>query len=102
MVAPSTIQASGGQITIGEALETTALTAGQKPVERSDAAAIQAAEIRATGRSNIEHGGVAAEAQSAAKLNARTMPNRDKTKLADIVAVRKLISTEASIHVHDI
>ncbi|KAK9919624.1 hypothetical protein M0R45_028210 [Rubus argutus] len=30
--------------------------------------------------------GVAAEAQSAATLNARTMCNRDKTKLADIVA----------------
>lgn len=71
-------------------LEATALTTGQKPVKRSDAAAIQAAEIRATGRPNIVPGGVAAEAQSAATLNARTMCNRDKTKLADIVAEQKI------------
>merc|ERR1712071_569117 len=35
-------------ITIGEALEVTAVTAGQKPVEWSDAAAIHSAEVRAT------------------------------------------------------
>ncbi|CAN4092946.1 unnamed protein product [Withania somnifera] len=38
-------------ITIGEALAATALVAGEKPVEQSDAAAIQAAEARATGSS---------------------------------------------------
>ncbi|XP_050223251.1 late embryogenesis abundant protein 47-like isoform X1 [Mercurialis annua] len=77
--------ASGG-ITIGEALEATALTAGQKPVEWSDAAAIQAAEVRATGRTTISPGGVAAAAQSAATLNARTARDEDKTKLADILS----------------
>lgn len=51
-------------ITIGEALEATALSAGNKPVNQSDAAAIQAAEIRASG--SIHPGGVAATAQSAA------------------------------------
>lgn len=76
-----------GGITIGEALEATALTAGQKPVEWSDAAAIQAAEVRATGRTTISPGGVAAAAQSAATLNARTARDEDKTKLADILAV---------------
>lgn len=76
-------------ITIGEALEATALTAGKKPVEWSDAAAIQAAEVRATGRTNIVPGGVAAAAQSAATLNARATKDEDKTKLADILAVRK-------------
>ncbi|OAY44155.1 late embryogenesis abundant protein 47 [Manihot esculenta] len=75
-----------GGITIGEALEATALTAGQKPVEWSDAAAIQAAEVRATGRTTISPGGVAAAAQSAATLNARTARDEDKTKLADILA----------------
>jgi hypothetical protein len=35
------------KVTIGEALEATALAAGDAPVERSDAAAIQAAEARA-------------------------------------------------------
>ncbi|KAM5561482.1 late embryogenesis abundant protein D-34-like [Rosa sericea] len=86
LAAPSTVQVSGGQITVGEALEATAMTAGKKPVEWSDAAAIQAAEIRATGRPSIVPGGVAAEAQSAATLNARTMRNEDKTKLGDILA----------------
>lgn len=89
LAAPNTIQAggAGGQITIGEALEATAMTAGQKPVEWSDAAAIQAAEVRATGRTNIVPGGVAAAAQSAATLNARATKDEEKTKLADILAV---------------
>ncbi|XP_022747026.1 late embryogenesis abundant protein D-34-like [Durio zibethinus] len=77
---------SGGGITIGEALEATALTAGKKPVEWSDAAAIQAAEVRATGRTSIMPGGVAAAAQSAATLNARATREEDKTKLGDILA----------------
>ncbi|TKY52158.1 Late embryogenesis abundant protein D-34 [Spatholobus suberectus] len=76
----------GAEITIGEALEATALTAGEKAVEWSDAAAIQAAEVRATGRTNIVPGGVAAAAQSAATLNARVTKDEDKTKLADILA----------------
>ncbi|KAL5068660.1 hypothetical protein RYX36_019547 [Vicia faba] len=75
-----------GGITIGEALEATVLTAGKKPVEWSDAAAIQAAEVRATGRTNIVPGGVAAAAQSAATLNARTTKDENKTKLADVLA----------------
>ncbi|KAJ9180152.1 hypothetical protein P3X46_008431 [Hevea brasiliensis] len=90
MTPPATFQQSdnisGGGITIGEALEATALTAGEKPVEWSDAAAIQAAEVRATGRNSITPGGVAAAAQSAATLNARTPRDEDKTKLADILA----------------
>ncbi|KAL3728153.1 hypothetical protein ACJRO7_032844 [Eucalyptus globulus] len=75
----------GGPITIGEALEATALTIGDKPVERSDAAAIQAAEVRATGRTTIAPGGVAAAAQSAATLNARTTRPEEKTKMADVL-----------------
>ncbi|KAK8994334.1 hypothetical protein V6N11_045427 [Hibiscus sabdariffa] len=48
-------QSSGlrSPITIGEALEATALTAGKKPVDWCDAAAIEAAEVIAIGRSNI-------------------------------------------------
>lgn len=86
---PSFIQQGDGSggITIGEALEATAMTAGQKPVEWSDAAAIQAAEVRATGRTNIVPGGVAAAAQSAATLNARATRDEDKTKLAEVLAV---------------
>ncbi|KAF8105524.1 hypothetical protein N665_0157s0100 [Sinapis alba] len=77
--------ASEGTITIGEALEAAVLTAGNKPVEWSDAAAIQAAEVRATGRTNIMPGGVAASAQSAATLNARANSDEDKTTLADVL-----------------
>ncbi|KAF8018001.1 hypothetical protein BT93_H3027 [Corymbia citriodora subsp. variegata] len=78
--------AGSGPITIGEALEATALTVGDKPVERSDAAAIQAAEVRATGRTTTTPGGVAAAAQSAATLNARTTRAEEKMKLADVVS----------------
>ncbi|XVE89825.1 hypothetical protein DITRI_Ditri20bG0025500 [Diplodiscus trichospermus] len=77
---------STGAITIGEALEAAVLTAGKKPVEWSDAAAIQAAEVRATGRTSIMPGGVAAAAQSAATHNARATREEDKTKLGDILS----------------
>lgn len=92
---------AGGGITIGEALEATVLTAGKKPVEWSDAAAIQAAEVRATGRTNIIPGGVAAAAQSAATLNARATKDEEKTKLADILAVLQInpISTISFHHI---
>ena len=56
-------------------------------MDRSDAAAIQAAKVRATRRINIVPGGVAATAQSAASLNARATSMDEKTKLADILAV---------------
>ncbi|XP_047314078.1 late embryogenesis abundant protein 47-like [Impatiens glandulifera] len=72
-------------ITIGEALEATALTSGQRPVDYSDAAAIQAAEVRATGRTNIAPGGIAAAAQSAATRNARVTTEEEKTKLSEIL-----------------
>ncbi|KAL7226612.1 hypothetical protein ACSBR1_021667 [Camellia fascicularis] len=72
-------------ITIGEALEASALSAGNKPVDQSDAAAIQAAEMKATGSNEIASGGIAATAQSAATRNVRTMLDEDKTKLADVL-----------------
>ncbi|KAF5189366.1 Late embryogenesis abundant protein [Thalictrum thalictroides] len=72
-------------ITIGEALEATAIAASNKPVDESDAAAIQAAEMRATGSSNIAVGGVAAAAQSAASMNARLTKDEVKTKLGELL-----------------
>lgn len=97
-LAPPTLFEDGGRdggqgdaITIGEALEATVMTAGSKPVEQSDAASIQAAEVRATGRTNVVPRGVAAAAQSAATLNARTTREEDKTKLADVLAVIDII-----------
>lgn len=82
-----------GAITIGEALEATARTAGNKTVEQSDAAAIQAAEVRATG-SNVQiPGGLAAQAQSAATLNASTC-EEDKVKLSEILTVSSICFLE--------
>ncbi|KAK6937551.1 Late embryogenesis abundant protein, SMP subgroup domain, partial [Dillenia turbinata] len=79
---PITSHEPGG-ITNGEALEATALSAGDKPVDQNDADAIQAAEVRATGTNVITPGGVAAQAQSAAVANARTMRDEDKATLSD-------------------
>ncbi|KAG2554621.1 late embryogenesis abundant protein D-34-like [Panicum virgatum] len=74
------------KVTIGEALEATALAAGDEPVERSDAAAIQAAEARATGLDANVPGGLAAQAQSAAAANAWAARDVDKTTLGDVLA----------------
>lgn len=93
-MAPPSSTFQGDKITIGEALEATAMTAGQKPVEWSDAAAIQAAEVRATGCINTVAGGVAAVAQSAATHNARTTREEDKTKLRDVLSVGSSSTTD--------
>ncbi|KAI3674859.1 hypothetical protein L2E82_51861 [Cichorium intybus] len=61
-------------------------SAGGKPVDEGDAAAIQAAEVRATGRKQAVPGGVAAKAQAAAAHNIRAIREEDKTKLGDISA----------------
>ncbi|KAJ1298705.1 hypothetical protein BS78_01G474400 [Paspalum vaginatum] len=74
------------KVTIGEALEATALAAGDMPVERSDAAAIQAAEARATGLDANVPGGLAAKAQSAAAANAWAPRDEDKATLGDVLA----------------
>ncbi|KAK4257951.1 hypothetical protein QN277_007473 [Acacia crassicarpa] len=74
------------KLTIGEALEATAHTVGDKPVEQSDAAAIHAAEMRATGRNEITPGGLASMAQSAAAYNAGCDRDEDKIKMSDIMS----------------
>ncbi|XP_030923747.1 late embryogenesis abundant protein D-34-like [Quercus lobata] len=84
-------------LTIGEALEASAQSAGNKPVDQSDAAAIQAAEVRATGSNVIIPGGLAATAQSAATHNARVDLDEYKIKLRDILmdATAKLPADKA-------
>ncbi|PWZ57719.1 Late embryogenesis abundant protein D-34 [Zea mays] len=77
---------AGQAVTIGEALEATALAAGDAPVERSDAAAIQAAEARATGLDANVPGGLAAQAQSAAAANSWAWGDEDKATLGDVLA----------------
>ncbi|TKV91380.1 hypothetical protein SEVIR_9G092400v4 [Setaria viridis] len=72
-------------VTIGRALEAVAATAaGGKPVDQSDAAAVQAAEMCATASSAT--GGVAAAAQAAADHNARAARDEDKVKLRDVLS----------------
>ncbi|KAF3786150.1 Late embryogenesis abundant protein D-34 [Nymphaea thermarum] len=71
--------------TIGDALEAAAVTARYKPVTHSDASAIQAAEVRATGRTGVVPGGVGAVAKSAANANDWTMDEDDKTTLGDVL-----------------
>lgn len=71
-------------ITIGEALKATAQSAGAKPVDQGDAAAIQAAEARATGTDTIIPGGIAATAQSAVVFNAEGSREENKIKLGDV------------------
>jgi hypothetical protein len=85
-------------ITIGEALEAAARAGGNKPVDHSDAAAIQAAECRATGSNLISPGGLAAAAQSAAAYNDGLVGNEGKVKLCDILsgAAAKLPADKAA------
>ncbi|EAY78611.1 late embryogenesis abundant protein 47-like [Oryza sativa Japonica Group] len=92
--------ADGTKITIGEALEAAALSAGDQPVEPSDAAAIEAAEARAAGRLQDDDdddddddadaaaapAGLAARARAAADANARAERDEDKTTLGDVLA----------------
>ncbi|KAJ0249022.1 Late embryogenesis abundant protein 32 [Hirschfeldia incana] len=92
-VEPRPVSATAGagvnvqsKITIGQALEATAQTAGKKPVDQSDAAAIQAAEVRASSNNVIAPGGVAASAQSAADYNAAIEFDENKIKLVDVLA----------------
>jgi hypothetical protein len=81
-------------VTIGRALEAAAVAGARgKAVDQSDAATVQAAEMRATGRNLTVPGGVATVAQAAADQNARTMREEDKLKLRDVLSVRSLYET---------
>ncbi|CAO2818907.1 unnamed protein product [Amaranthus hypochondriacus] len=72
-------------VTIGEALEAAAEAIGDKPVDLSDAAAIQIAEMIATGSKTSLGAGLGAEAQAAATANAHLMYDEDKTKISEIL-----------------
>jgi hypothetical protein len=77
-------------VTLGEALHAAAQTsAGDKPVGLADAAALQAAEARATGLGGNVRGGVAAAAQQAAETNAKRAEDGggggDRVTLRDVV-----------------
>ncbi|KAF4366536.1 hypothetical protein CsatB_008012 [Cannabis sativa] len=75
-------------ITIGEALETTAKVIGLKTLRKSDAAAIQAAEARATGSSTdtIKPGGLAEMAKSMENFSSGLdVDDKYKYKLRDVL-----------------
>lgn len=72
-------------ITFGEALEAAAQMVGEKPVDPSDPAAIQAAEARATGSNVIGPGGPASSAQSVAAHKEVVDKDEDKIKLGDVL-----------------
>ncbi|KAG6416100.1 hypothetical protein SASPL_123524 [Salvia splendens] len=84
-------------VTIGEALEATALSSGNKVIDKSDVAAIQAAEDRATGLGHLVPGGIGAEAESAAAHNMKATRDDEKTTLADVLtdASEKLVADKA-------
>lgn len=75
---------SGNQptaVTIGEALQGVALSpAGDRPVDHADAAAVRAAESRATGQREVVPGGVAAAAQRAVEANAEARSEGEKAE----------------------
>lgn len=74
-------------VTMGEALEAAAAAVGDKPVDQSDVAAIQAAEMIATGINGGLGSGLGAEAQVASTINEQLMYDEDKTKLSDVIEV---------------
>ena len=74
-------------VMIGEALGASAISAADKPIDQSDAAAIQVAEMRAIGSNKVPAGGLGAEAQSAADRNARIVRDEQKTTVGDILVV---------------
>ncbi|KAF7041270.1 hypothetical protein CFC21_051089 [Triticum aestivum] len=82
------------KMTIGEALEAAGYAAGDRPVEHSDAAAIQAAKVRATGQDVYIPGDLAAQAQSAADANLWAARDEEKAKLGEVLsnATAKLVA----------
>ncbi|OEL34733.1 hypothetical protein BAE44_0004243 [Dichanthelium oligosanthes] len=73
------------RVKIGEALEGSSRAIGDKPVERSDAAAIFSAEASAIGGGVAIPGGVAERAQAAAAANARAARGEDKITMNDVL-----------------
>ncbi|KAE8692075.1 Late embryoproteinsis abundant protein D-34, putative isoform 2 [Hibiscus syriacus] len=74
-------------ITIGEVLETAAVSVGDTPVESSDAAAIQEAEKRCinTSGDETEGGRLGGKAQAAASFNAGAAQNVNKITISDVL-----------------
>ncbi|GMI73814.1 LATE EMBRYOGENESIS ABUNDANT PROTEIN ECP31 [Hibiscus trionum] len=77
---------SGGGITIGEALEATTLSVGDKPVDQGDAGAIRVAESRAAGSWLTQHSGLGTRAQAAATFNERQACDHNMITISDVLS----------------
>ncbi|KAJ4760423.1 hypothetical protein LUZ62_070798 [Rhynchospora pubera] len=95
-------------VTIGEALEAAALVLGEKPIDLADAAAVCAAEMRATGLAGVVPGGVGAAALAAAESNMRNEKESDgkKTTISDVLGnasavlpVHKVVRREDAVSI---
>ncbi|KAJ1701249.1 hypothetical protein LUZ63_001028 [Rhynchospora breviuscula] len=95
-------------VTIGEALEAAALVLGEKPIDLADAAAVCAAEMRATGLAGVVPGGVGAAALAAAESNMRNEKESEgkKTTMSDVLGnasavlpVHKVVRREDAVSV---
>ncbi|EOX94721.1 Late embryogenesis abundant protein D-34, putative isoform 2 [Theobroma cacao] len=73
-------------ITIGEALEATAISVGDKPVDQGDAAAIRVAEVRAAGSNVTQRNGLGATAQAAATFNDRVSYDYNKMTISNVLS----------------
>ncbi|KAH1108176.1 hypothetical protein J1N35_011944 [Gossypium stocksii] len=84
-------------ITIGEALEATVLSVGDKPVDQGDAAAIRVAELRAASSRLTQHSGLGTRAQAAATFNDRAAYGHNKITISDVLsdATEKLPTVKA-------
>lgn len=88
-VADQAVEQDATKITVGEALEATALAAGERPVDRTDVEAIRAAEMAAQGSDVTMPGGLADQAQAAVRSNADADRDDDKITVGDVLTVRQ-------------
>jgi hypothetical protein len=85
---PRQVEEDPNKVTIGEAMEAAALSAGERPVEEADAAAIRAAETQAQGADKVMPGGLADQAWAAASANTWAERDEDKITIGDVLSVR--------------
>ncbi|KAE8780852.1 late embryogenesis abundant protein D-34-like [Hordeum vulgare] len=80
------VEEDASKVTIGEAMEAAALSAGDRPLEETDAAAIRAAETQAQGEDKVMPGGLADQAWAAASANAWAERDEDKITVGDVLS----------------
>ena len=80
------VEEDASKVTIGEAMEAAALSAGDRPLEEADAAAIRAAETQAQGADEVMPGGLADQAWAAASANAWAERDEDKITVGDVLS----------------